>query len=234
MKKIYFTLIELLVVIAIIAIMAALLLPALTKARASAHRAKCISNLKQMGLANIMYANDHEDLWVAQSNRSISPWRIMHEKEYLVRKLWDCPADTTRTPGTRDAYNNLAWVAGHNRSYVYNQQGGMWVGDASYPKHFYMPYNTRKSPRPTVDAMIIDFENGPVGSNAYDTGIEYIQNACGNHNFGFGGRHNGSANVLLGDGHVDSVVLRGVIPANFAAVTGLNLKVSYTSDWQVR
>ena len=61
MKNIKFTLIELLVVIAIIAILAAMLLPALSSARASAMSASCMANLKQLGLAANMYSDDNAD-----------------------------------------------------------------------------------------------------------------------------------------------------------------------------
>ena len=61
-NELNFTLIELLIVIAIIAIIAAMLLPALSNARKIAQRTKCTNNLKQLGKYSVFYINDFDDI----------------------------------------------------------------------------------------------------------------------------------------------------------------------------
>jgi prepilin-type N-terminal cleavage/methylation domain-containing protein len=67
-----FTLVELLVVIGIITILIGLLMPALTRARESARRTKCLANLRTLGQGMVMYANDSKG-WLPNSNRASTP-----------------------------------------------------------------------------------------------------------------------------------------------------------------
>ena len=107
--KYAFTLIELLVVIAIIAILAAILFPVFAQVRGNARKITCLSNLRQIGTANLMYSQDYDDLpvWGGDppdlnanawgGNTDIANMRPQHEvlMPYLKNKeVWRCPSDT--------------------------------------------------------------------------------------------------------------------------------------------
>lgn len=108
-----FTLIELLVVIAIIAILAALLFPAITAAKRRAYATKCASNLRQISMSCMLYIDDHGGRfspWIVPASPAVpsgSSWLSLLQRYSKTTLLAKCPADESKDPRMVGYWKNV-------------------------------------------------------------------------------------------------------------------------------
>jgi len=174
-----FTLTELLVCVAIIGVLAAILCAVLSSVRTSSEKARCLSNLRQIGTAAAAYSADHKQ-------SSVPPAFLGALADYLPQQAigpaspWFCPADSRQKTTT----GNLTY---NDPSYAYN---GQRIG---LPPTWWTTSQVRL-PAIATPARTVYFSD----AKAY-----YMNKAQANRNADF--RHGGTLNALFFDGHVENL-----------------------------
>ena len=232
-----FTLIELLVVIAIIAILAAILFPVFAKAREKARQASCESNMKQIALAVLMYAQDYDEKfphWNYRHCTSVSGangnWKDMVEPYIKNMQVWKCPSSDLdprpceRNPNGRGSGTvpagyggncgrvNPGWAADNDASLR-----GIFAGGWDWMK------STKLADVQDSSGTIMIFESVCAQSCGYawDQSVNLLW------------AHNEGMNVAFADGHVkwERQSNYGPQDADAASRQGPSFHVMQRSNW---
>ncbi len=224
--KSFFTLIELLVVIAIIAILASMLLPVLTRARETARRALCMSNLKQTAVSLSLYADEWEEWFPSNIWGSTAHFKLYYNDAPKSRKLLEsygfdiegcmtCPSGLFRSqfwpPPTNWAWPlalNYTYAGGLGSHPLSPWYGYMYVGSNTPSVNRPIPHRGMAD-RPDEIMLMMDWYRPPQSTRAlvfeYLTNdlIPYLGAAPPNHRAGGNMYMSSAANVQTVDGHVE-------------------------------
>ncbi len=187
MKRKGFTLIELLVVIAIIAILAAILFPVFARARERARQASCLSNLRQLSLAFLMYAQDYDET-LPPPHVTINESEVVHpDGSTHVRTHWASQIypyvnniGVYNCPSTRRA----VWTGSYTGRHAYG-----------YNRHISVATALAEMERPSEFLLIVDTD---LLEGSWNTFVVYDSFYVNSH---IAHRHNGGANFGFADGH---------------------------------
>ena len=211
-KERNFTLIELLVVIAIIAILAAMLLPALHTARNRALQANCAANAKQVAIAVIMYCDEHEGAYrhnvPSWGGGSWSSWIYDHNDYVKEKEIWRCPAfegtSTACACGYPGGFGNSKYI---DASYTFNPFMTVnWYANLRGKKVVHI-----KKPEDTI--MCADGRRTWVHFSAWTWGNGASTRSC---DPSIANIHNLGANCAFLDGHVEWEKVPTTRPPNSA------------------